>query len=72
MDALAYAPKILRSMAEICDVMGVGTKTVKTWIAKGAPIALEGELNNVRYSAEAGRLQSWRETVSRAERRHVK
>ncbi|MCH5277743.1 MAG: MerR family transcriptional regulator [Desulfovibrionaceae bacterium] len=57
---IAYYPKILRNMEEICREMGVGAKTVKKWVAEGAPIAVEGEGHNVRYSAESARLQVWR------------
>lgn len=58
---VSYTPKILRNMAEICEEMGVGEKTVKAWIKKGAPIAVEGMGVNSRYSAEIVRLQVWRE-----------
>jgi len=55
-----YVSKILRNMAEICEEMGVGEKTVKAWIKKGASIAVEGDGRRVLYSAEAATLQSWR------------
>lgn len=42
---VAYVPRILRTMAEICEAMGVGQKTVKKWVAQGAPIAVEGDGN---------------------------
>jgi len=58
--AALYPPKNLRNMAEICEEMGVGEKTVKAWVKKGAPIAVEGDGRRVRYSAEAATLQSWR------------
>lgn len=57
---VAYAPKILRNMAEICEEMGVGEKTVKKWVAQGAPIAVEGSKNKLRYSSELFLLQFWR------------
>lgn len=57
---VSYVPKILRNMAEICEEMGVGEKTVKAWIKRGAPIAVEGDGRRVRYSAEMARLQAWR------------
>ncbi|MBB5143937.1 MerR family transcriptional regulator [Desulfovibrio intestinalis] len=57
---VSYVPKILRNMAEICEEMGVGEKTVKAWVQKGAPIAVEGDGRKVRYSAEMARLQAWR------------
>lgn len=56
-----YAPRILRTMKEICDVMGVSQQRVREWVRRGAPIAVEGRGNRVRYSAEAARLQLWRE-----------
>ena len=59
---VAYVPKILRNMAEICEEMGVGPKTVKKWVEQGAPIAVEGDGRKVRYSSEMVRLQTWRET----------
>lgn len=62
MPAVVYAPHVLRSMAEICEALGVGPKTVKAWVGKGAPIAVEGEGAKVRYSAEMTRLQVWRES----------
>ncbi len=58
---ISYVPKILRNMAEICEEMGVGEKTVKAWVKRGAPIAVEGDGRRVRYSAEMVRLQAWRE-----------
>lgn len=63
--SVAYFPKIMTSLAEICEVMGVGEKTVKTWVKRGAPIAVEksGDSNfHIRYSAEAATLQAWRVT----------
>ncbi|MCD7984148.1 MAG: MerR family transcriptional regulator [Desulfovibrio sp.] len=59
---VSYTPKILRNMAEICEEMGVGEKTVKKWVKQGAPVAVEGDGRRVRYSAEVARLQAWRET----------
>ena len=49
-------------MQEICKEMGVGAKVVRRWAACGAPIAVEGDGRNVRYSAETVRLQLWRES----------
>ncbi len=60
---VAYVPKILRNMAEICEEMGVGEKTVKAWIKKGAPIAVEGDGSRARYSAEIAKLQTWRTMI---------
>ena len=57
---VAYQPKILRSLSEICEEMGVGEKAVRDWVRQGAPIAVEGEGSRTRYSAEAGMLQAWR------------
>ena len=62
---VAYVPKILRNMAEICKEMGVGPKTVKKWVEQGAPIAVEGDGRKVRYSAETARLQMWRKDFTR-------
>ena len=62
---VAYVPKILRNMAEICKEMGVGPKTVKKWVEQGAPIAVEGDGRKVRYSAETARLQMWRKAFTR-------
>ena len=59
---ISYVPKILRNMTEICEEMGVGEKTVKAWVKRGAPIAVEGDGRRVRYSAEIARLQAWRGT----------
>ncbi|WP_417292370.1 MerR family transcriptional regulator [Desulfovibrio porci] len=58
---VSYTPRILRNMAEICEEMGVGPKTVKKWVEQGAPIAVEGDGRKVRYSSEMVRLQVWRE-----------
>lgn len=59
--SVAYAPHILRSLREICEVMGVGHRRVREWVRRGAPIAVEGEGCKARYSAEAASLQRWRE-----------
>lgn len=61
MAQVMYVPKILKSMREICKEMGVCAKVVKVWAALGAPIAVEGDGKRRRYSAEAARLQLWRE-----------
>ncbi len=61
--AVAYLPKILRSMSEICEEMGVGEKAVRSWVQQGAPIAVEGAGSKTRYSAEAGMLQVWRARI---------
>lgn len=58
---VAYQPKILRTMREICEEMGVGEKRVKAWIEQGAPVAVERSGDRVWYSAESARLQAWRE-----------
>lgn len=39
---VSYTPKILRSLAEIKDVFGVGERRIKLWVQQGAPIAVEG------------------------------
>lgn len=59
--SIVYAPKILRNMEEICAEMGVSAKVVRRWARDGAPIAVDGEGSKLRYSAEAARLQLWRE-----------
>lgn len=58
---VVYEPKILRSLAEICEVFGVGSWQVKQWIRQGAPIVVDGEKNRTRYTTEVMRLQFWRE-----------
>ena len=65
METIVYAPTPLRSMAEICRALGVGQTVIKAWIAEGAPIAVEGDGKNTRYSAELARLLLWREMRSR-------
>ncbi|WP_308620852.1 MerR family transcriptional regulator [uncultured Desulfovibrio sp.] len=62
---ITYTPRILRTMAEICEAFGVGEKTVKAWVKQGAPIAVEGDGRKVRYSAEMVRLQMWRCTLTK-------
>ncbi len=64
---VAYVPKILRNMTEICKEMGVSAKIVRRWAADGAPIVLDGSGNKVRYSTEAAALQAWRVAQSTAE-----
>lgn len=66
-NGVSYHPKILKSIREICEEMGVGAKVVRRWAANGAPIAVEGSKKNARYSAEAVRLQLWRETIMAGE-----
>lgn len=58
---VVYAPMILRSLTEIKEAFGVGERQIKLWVHQGAPIAVEGEGSKARYSAEAVRLQVWRE-----------
>lgn len=58
--AISYTPRILRNMGEICEAMGVGEKMIKSWIRRGAPIAVEAGGSRTRYSAEAASLQHWR------------
>lgn len=65
---VAYVPTPLRSLREICESLGVGEKTVKNWIERGAPIAVEGEGPTTRYSAELAGLLAWRTAGSRAAR----
>lgn len=59
---VVYEPKILRSLAEICEAFGVGEKQVRRWVQDDAPIVVDGRGKRRRYSAEAARLQLWRET----------
>lgn len=66
--SVAYAPHILRSLREICEVMGVGPRRVREWVRQGAPISVEGAGCKARYSAEAVALQRWRERQSWKER----
>lgn len=58
---IVYSPVVLRSLREICERMGVGKATVRRWATEGAPIAVEGAQAKTRYSAEAAKLQLWRE-----------
>lgn len=58
---VAYEPKILRSLVEICEIFGVGSWQVKQWVRQGAPIVVDGEKNRTRYTTEVMRLQLWRE-----------
>lgn len=60
--AVAYLPRVLRSLGEICESFGVGEGVVKQWAAAGAPIAVEGRGSRLRYSAEMAALQDWRAT----------
>ncbi len=57
---VAYVPTPLNSMAEICDRLQVGNRTVKRWVELGAPVAVEGEGEKKRYSAEMAALLAWR------------
>ena len=61
---VVYAPRILRSLAEIKDAFGVGERQIKLWVRQGSPIAVEGEGSKARYSAEMVRLQVWREHIN--------
>lgn len=60
----ACAPRILRTLDEICETFGVGRKTVRAWARRGAPIAVEGQGGRTRYSAEINDLQRWRVRAS--------
>ncbi len=60
-----YAPRILRSLTEICAEMGVGQETVRRWVDEGAPIVVENEGTRSRYSTEVAALQGWRLEASR-------
>lgn len=63
--AVAYLPRVLRSLGEICETFGVGEGVVKQWAAAGAPIAVEGSGSRLRYSTEMAALQDWRATRRR-------
>lgn len=49
------APMHLRNLSEICEMFGVGERTVKKWKEEGAPIVFDR-----KYSAEYNALQKWR------------
>ena len=66
---VVYEPKILRSLAEICDTFGVSKDRVRYWVQLGAPIIVEGEGSSMRYSAELMRLQTWREMQQGSEQK---
>ncbi len=59
---VVYTPKILRTLIDICSEFGVGEDQVKNWVSLGAPIVAEGKGPKMRYSAEVGKLQAWRES----------
>ena len=48
---LAYIPVPLNSMADIRKHLSVGEARVKEWVDAGAPIAVEGDGANARYSS---------------------
>lgn len=56
---VAYVPKILRNMAEICKEMGVGRNMVRKWVNEGAPIVTYGRCGKKRYLSEAMMLYQW-------------
>ncbi len=58
---IVYAPDIMKSQKDIQRKMGVGRRTIEAWLRMGAPIAVEGEGKQARYSAEVAKLQAWRE-----------
>ena len=57
---VTYHPKFLRNMREICEEMGVCSKTVKKWVKQGAPLVIEGQGKKTRYSTDTIHLQCWR------------
>ena len=57
----------LHSKELIASVFKVGRKTVEEWFNEGAPIAVEGEGFNKRYSANYHALQRWRVNRSKTE-----
>ena len=60
---VVYEPKILRSLAEICEAFGVGQERVRTWVQQGAPIDVEADDRGIiiRYRTEMVRLYLWLE-----------
>lgn len=60
---IIYTPRILRTMAEICETFGVGKSTVRLWVKQGAPICVEGKGKKKRYSVEVAALQIWRLSI---------
>lgn len=54
-----YTPKILTSLRDICHEFAVGERCVRKWIREGAPIAVRGTRNGLRYSAELMQLHNW-------------
>lgn len=49
------APKVLKSMEEICEAFGKSRKTILRWRKKGAPIFKDGGV----YGAELNAVASW-------------
>ena len=62
---LAYIPVPLNSMTEIRKHLNVGEVRVKEWVDAGAPIAVEGDGANARYSSELAALLTWRAEYSK-------
>ena len=62
---LAYIPVPLNSMADIRKHLSVGESRVKEWVDAGAPIAVDEDNANARYSSELAALLTWRAEYSK-------
>lgn len=61
----------LPSKEIIASVFRVGRETVEEWFNEGAPIAVEGDGFNRRYSANYHALQKWRVQRSKIEESEI-
>jgi len=55
----AYVPVILTSLDDIAKQFAVSKNTVKDWVKDGAPIVVNGNERNRRYTTELADLYIW-------------
>ena len=55
----AYVPVILTSLKDIAMLFAVSQATIKDWASAGAPIIVNGNGSNRRYTTELADLYCW-------------
>lgn len=57
---ITYTPVLLKNMVEIMAAFNIGRETLLEWVDAGAPICVERDGRQPKYSCELAALQAWR------------